>query len=581
MQGILPGATVYLTRLLVDSLVDVVGVGLDWQAIQPVAIPAALMLGVIALGELLRSGSEWVRTVQSELVQDHVSRLVHSTSIAVDLAFYESSEFYDHLDRARSDAAGRSLSLLENTGGLLQNTITLLTMAAILLPYGLWLPIVLCLSTLPAFYAMVRINRRQHQWWQQTTLARRWLQYYELLLTQGPPAPEIRLFGLGSYFQTNYQTLRYRLRIEQLKLLKDQNVSRLLAAAIALAFTGGALAWMGRQVLLGLLTLGDLALFYQAFNRGQSIMKVLLGNLGQVYNNSLFIGNLFEFLSLKPQVVSPENPISLPQRFQTGIRFRDVTFSYPGQSDRPILQNFNLDIPAGKIVAIVGDNGAGKSTLIKLLCRFYDPQIGALELDGVDFRAYDIDQLRRQITVLFQNPIPYYVTASENIALGDISYNSTPEDIQQAAQYAGIHETIEKLPEGYNTKLGKLFPNGTELSGGQWQRLALARSFLRRAELIILDEPTSAMDPWAETDWIERFRALAKERTAVVVTHRFTLAMCADIIYVMRQGQIVESGTHAELLEQGGYYAESWRSQIGAPSPDLENVTEDLAPSWC
>ncbi len=567
LQGLLPGLTVYLTGMLVDGLVQITGAGLSRASIQPILVPGSLMVAALVLTELLKSAGEWVRTVQAELVQDRVSSLVHQQSLAVDLGFYESSEFYDHMDRARTDAAGRSLALLESIGGLLQNSITLLTLSAILLPYGFWLPLVLLVSTIPAFFAMLHINRQQHQWWHRTTIDRRWLQYYELLLTQAMAAPEMRLFGLGSYFQTSYQTLRKRLRGEQFTLVKRQGISRLAATAIALVISGGAMLWMGRQVLLGALTLGDLALFYQAFNRGQGIMKTLLGNLGQAYSNSLFIRSLFEFLALQPQVVSPAQPCSVPTRFSQGIEFRDVTFRYPG-SDRPVLEHFNLSIPAGKTVAIVGDNGAGKSTLIKLLCRFYDPHAGAVEIDGIDLRAFAVESLRRQITVLFQNPVPYFVTAVQNIALGNISTTPSSAEIEAAAQCAGIHDTIMDLPNGYQTRLGKWFPNGTDLSGGQWQRLALARSFLRRAQLIILDEPTSAMDPWAEKDWIDRFRALASDRTAVVVTHRFTLAMRADLIHVMRAGRIVESGTHSELLALNGLYAESWHAQMShEPTP--------------
>ena len=565
VQGLLPVATVYLSRLLVNSLVTVIGAGISWKSIQTILLPVALMAGVLLITEVLRSLIEWIRTAQSELVQDHISSLVHEKSVAVDLAFYESSEYYDHLNRARSDASGRSLALLENSGSLLQNSITLLAMAAILLPYGVWLPAFLLFSTLPAFYVILRLNRQHHQWWQQTTTDRRWLDYYELLLTNSAVAVELRLFHLGSYFQSAYQLLRQRLRTEHLKLVKDQTLGRLAASVIALGMSGVAVAWMARQVLLGIITLGDLALFYQAFNQGQNLMRSLLGNLGEIYKNSLFIGDLFKFLQLEPKIVTPPEPLPVPLALKQGIRFENVTFRYPG-SDRAVLAEFNLTIPAGKIVTIVGDNGAGKSTLIKLLCRFYDPEAGRIELDGIDLRDFSVEELRSLITVLFQFPIPYYVTAAQNIALGDLSATPSVAEIEAAARGAGVHETIERLPQGYDTMLGKWFPGGTELSGGQWQRLALARSFLRRAQIIILDEPTSAMDPWAEFDWLERFRTLANGRTALVITHRFTLAMRADIIHVMRDGRIVESGSHDQLLAQNGLYAQSWTAQMHGDS---------------
>jgi ATP-binding cassette, subfamily B, bacterial len=572
VQGFLPVATVYLTRLVVNNLSAAVGAGMAWENIQSLLIPAALMAGVLVVSEILQGANEWIRTAQSELVQDHISALVHAKSIEVDFGFYESSEFFDRLDRARSDASGRSLALLQSSGSLLQNSITMLAMTAVLLAYGLWLPFVLLLSSLPAFYVVLRLNRRHHRWWEKTTLDRRWLQYYELLLTQSMPAAEVRLFGLGPYFRSAYQTLRHRLRTEHLQIVRDQSLGRLIAGMMALVISGGALAWMGRQVLLGSLTLGDVALFYQAFNKGQGLMKSLLSNLNQIYQNSLFISNLFEFLRIKAKVVDPPQPQAVPTKIQREIRFRNVTFQYPG-TDRPVLKDYNLILPAGKIVAIVGDNGAGKSTLIKLLCRFYDPESGSIEIDGTDIREFAVEDLRRLITVLFQSPIPYYVTAGQNIALGDLSATASEEAIEAAAQGAGIHDKIASLSQGYNSMLGKWFPGGTDLSGGQWQRLALARAFFRRAEMIILDEPTSAMDPWAEFDWLERFRALANGRTAIVITHRFTLSMRADIIHVMRDGQIVESGNHDTLIAQGGLYAQSWKTQMEATQDStLENA---------
>ncbi|MDF5716552.1 MAG: ABC transporter ATP-binding protein [Rhizonema sp. NSF051] len=569
VQGVLPTATVYLTRWVVNSLVASVGAGISENSIQKVVIPVGLMAGVLLLNEVLGSASEWIRTAQSELVQDHISRLVHSQSMAIDLGCYESSQYHDHLNRARSGAGERSLALLENTGSLLQNSITLLTMAAVLLPYGIWLPFFLLFSALPAFYVVLCLNKRYYRWWQQTTIDRRWLEYYEILLTESTVASEMRLFNLGSYFQSAYQKLRYRLRNEKLKLVKDQTLGRLIAGVITLLITGAALAWMGEQVLLGIISLGDLALFYQAFSQGQGLIRSVLSNLGQMYRNALFISDLFEFLQIKPKVIDPPQPLPIPTKLKEGIRFRDVTFRYPG-SDRPVLENFNLTIPAGKIVAIVGDNGAGKSTLIKLLCRFYDPESGSLELDGNDIRNFSVQEFQRLVTVLFQMPVPFYVNAAQNIGLGDLSLRAGIAEIEAAARSAGVHETIMRLPQGYDSMLGKWFPNGNDLSGGEWQRLALARSFFRRAQMIILDEPTSAMDPWAEFDWLERFRTMANSRTAVVITHRFTLAMRADIIHVMRAGRIVESGSHDDLIAQDGLYAQSWKSQMQTSNSPLE-----------
>jgi len=567
VQGLLPAISITLTRQLVNNLVVVAGGGFSWESLQKILMPIGLMASILLLGEFFNACGEWIRTAQSELVHDYISGLIHKQSVAVDYGFYEYSEFNDKLNRAREGASGRSLALLESTGSLLQNSVTLFAVAAILLPYGFWLPLTLVISAFPAFYILMYLNKVQYQWSQRTTTGRRWLGYYDWLLTNNSTAAEVRLFDFGDYFQSSYKQLRRQLRQEQLRLLRQQTLGRFGATIMALAILGFAVLWMGRLVLLGVLTLGDLAVFLQALGEAQGVIKTLLGNLGQIYRNSLFISNLFDFLQIQPKIVDPPNPVPVPSILTQGIEFRQVTFRYPG-TEEPVLDNFNLVLPAGKIVAIVGDNGAGKSTLIKLLCRFYDPDSGSIELDGTNIREFPVKKFRRLITVLFQSHIPYYTTAGENIALGDIWAASNQAEIEAAAKASGIHDKIMHLPQGYNTMLGKLFPEGAELSGGQWQRLALARAFFRRAQIIILDEPTSAMDPWAEHDWLERFRTLASDRTAIVITHRFTLAMQADIIHVMRAGEIVESGNHDELLALHGLYAQSWKSQMQASSSD-------------
>lgn len=568
-QGLLPAATVYLTGLLVDSLAAAVGGGVAWENIQPSLVLALFMAGTMLATQILQGTSEWVRMAQAELVQDYLSDLIHERSAAVDLSFYESPEYHDRLYQARSDLLSLPLSLLTNGGNLLQSIITLLAMGAILLPYGLWLPITLFISTLPAFYVLLRYNQRYHQWWKQTTSDRRLGDYYSTMLTAALVAAEVRLFDLGFYFRSAHRQLRQRLRSERLQLMKGQSLARLGAGVMTVIISGVAVAWMAWQTFLGLVTLGDLALFYQVFNRGQGLLSSLLGGLGQIYNNILFLGNLFEFLELKPEVRDPVDPVLPPSTLKEGIRFRQVTFRYPG-SDRAVFQNFDFMIPAGKIVAIVGENGVGKTTLVKLLCRFYDPESGSIELDGIDLRHLPVKALRRMITSMFQFPVPYYVRAAENIALGDLTAKPGPIEIEAAARNAGAHEFIMHLPQGYNTPLGKLFAGGAELSGGQWQRLALARAFLRKAQIMILDEPTSFMDSWAEVDWFDRLRVLTQGRTAIVITHRFNIAKRADIIYVMEKGQVVEVGSHDELLAQGGRYAQSWAAQMNTTTSQSE-----------
>jgi ATP-binding cassette, subfamily B, bacterial len=559
VQGLLPAATVYLTKLIVDGVVAAGKSGGSWANVSRVLTFLLLLGGILLLLEVVRNAINWVRTVQAELLQDHITSLIQEKSVTADLAFYELSDYYDHLHRARAEARYRPVALLGNLGALLQNSITLIAMGAILIPLGPWLALALVLSTLPAFYVVVHYALAEYQWRQKTTGDDRRAWYYDWIMTTAEAAAEIRLFGLGKHFQSNYKSLRERLRGERLQLTRRQGLAELGASLIALLIIGAALGWMVWKALQGLVTLGELALIYAAFNQGQGLMRTLLENAGQLYGNTLFLRNLFEFLALQPLVGKGRG--SRVTDVEVNISFQRVSFRYPDASGKA-LDNFTLTIPSGKIVAIVGPNGAGKSTLLKLLCRFYDPDEGCIEIDGHDLRDIATGDLRCLITVLFQQPVHYNTTVRENILYGDLRINPSESEIQTAIRAAGAEGIVSRLPQKDRTLLGRWFAGGTELSVGEWQRIALARAFLRRAPIIILDEPTSALDPWAEADWLERFRKLARGRTAIIITHRFTTAMHADVIHVMDRGRIVESGSHHRLVEQSGLYAESWRRQM-------------------
>jgi len=560
VQGLLPVAMVYLVRATVDSLVAAAGRGTAWAVVGAPLGYAVLMAVVLLLSEVLGAVIRWVRTAQTEMAKDHISSLVHERAVAADLAFYESPEYFDLLHRIRWDVANRPMALLENVGSIAQNCLTLVAMLAVLLRFGVAIPLALALSTLPALYVVVRYALREYEWKQRVTADERKTHYYEWVLTSLENAQEVRLFALGDHFRERFRALRARLRGERLALVKDQGLAGIAGAGFGLVILGGAMALMVWKAVSGAVTLGEVAMFYQAFSQGQKLMRSLLESAGQMYSNTLFLGNLFQFLDLKPQVVDRPGAMA-PPPLRQGVRLRDVTFTYPG-AERPVLEGFNLEIPAGTVVAIVGSNGAGKTTLIKLLCRFYDPDRGAVELDGVDLRELDSVELRRRITVLFQQPARFNATLAENVALGDVRARADRARIEAAARAGGAHEAALSLPHGYDTLLGKWFKGGAELSVGEWQRVALARAFYRDAPLVLLDEPTSAMDSWAENQWMARFRELVRGKTALIITHRFTTAMRADLIHVMKDGQIVESGTHAELLHADGLYAQSWRAQM-------------------
>ncbi|MCS3665207.1 MULTISPECIES: ABC transporter ATP-binding protein [Salinibacter] len=598
LQGLLPGASVYLTKWVLDAASQAIGQGLAWENVRLIAIPGGLMALVLLLQQVTKAVNGWVQTAQSEHVEDHIQKLIHDQAGRLDLAFYESSDYYDTLNQASSKASSKSLEVLQQLGGFLQNGITLVTIAAILVPYGLWIPLVLIFSTLPALYVVVKHNRKYHNWWERRTIDQRRARYYDMMLTYDFAAQEIRAFDLGDHFAEAYSDVRKWLRGERIELEKNKGLATVGAGLMALAAMGTVMGVMAWRAMRGLATIGDLGLFYRSFREGQGLMRNLLQNAGKLYTNAMFLEHLFDFLAFEPTIQDPEEPRDEDPVPQETITFEEVSFRYP-ETEEYVLENFSLTLPARKVTAIVGENGAGKTTLSKLLGRLYDPQEGRVLIDGVDVREYRTQDLRDQITTLFQNPMRYQATVAQNIIMGDVHREQGREALERAAQKALIHDTIQDLPKGYDTQLGHWFEGGTDLSGGQWQRIALARAYYRDAPIVILDEPTSAMDSWAENRWLQSFGRLVDEgRTAFIITHRFTTAMHADIIHVMDDGEIIESGTHEELVEQEGHYASSWKAQIehgwrdpsqvdtnettslprdGLEEPPAKSVEEDIA----
>lgn len=572
LQGVVPAVTVYLTKVVVDAVANAMGAGLSWEVAATVVGPAAVLGGLLLLQEAFGGLMTWVQTAQSELLRDHVKARLHEQASTLDLGYFEDPAYHDLMTRANEEADGRTLSLLQNLGQMIRHGITLAGVAVILVPYGVWLPLALVGATLPALWVVVRHQQRHHDWWDRTADRRRWVNYYSTMLTHPVAAPEIRLLQLGAFFQRAYDHLRTTLREKNLELKRRQSIARLGAGAWSLLVTTGVMGWMGMRALQGTATLGDLALLYRAFSESSGLLRTLLSSLGSLYADLLFLEHLFTYLSLEPTVHPPADPAPVPALATSDVCFDGVGFRYPGSTEW-VLRHFDMTIPAGATVALVGPNGAGKSTLTKLLCRFYDPQEGRVAIGGADLRALDPWALRQHMTVMFQYPMRYVATAADNVRFGDVHSDAARERLEAAIRAGGAGALMERLPDGSDTLLGKQFEGGTELSGGEWQRLTLARAFYRQAPLVILDEPTSYMDSWAEMQWLDRFYEHVQDRTALIVTHRFTTAMRADVIYVMRDGDIVEKGTHDALIEQDGMYASSWRAQTtvrSAQGPDSD-----------
>ncbi|QQS41999.1 MAG: ABC transporter ATP-binding protein [Acidobacteriota bacterium] len=561
VQGVLPVAFVYLTKIVIDSIVAANAGGGKWDDVGEAVFYLVVMGGTLLVAEVVKHLGVWIRAAQAESIADSISDMVHRQAVRLDIVNYETPEYHDLMERARGESSGKPLELLESLGGSIRDGITVLAFAAILFSYAWWLPAVVILGAVPSLIVAYRLDRDYHRWWKASSNERRWASYYDAMLVHSDAAAEIRVFDLGRHFRNLYQGVRQKIRAEKLRHLRRQGTSRIAAGAFALVTAGGAVAWMAYRVLYGFASLGDLGVFYQIFSRGQSLVGSLLGSAGTVANNSLYLENLFDFLDLEPKIVGPEKPAPIFDRVSRSIEFRNVEFSYPG-STRPALSDFDLELPANKVTALVGVNGAGKSTAVKLLLRFYDPDRGSVLIDGTDIRNFDPVELRRRASVLFQFPMQYHARAGESIALGAADIETDTERVLESSANAGAHEFISRLPEGYETLLGKWFVDGAELSGGEWQRLALARAFYRRAPIVLLDEPTSFMDSWSEADWFERLRSMTERKTGLLITHRFSIAKRADVIHVIDRGRIVESGSHSELVRSGGAYAASWDEQM-------------------
>jgi ATP-binding cassette, subfamily B, bacterial len=560
LQGLLPLAGLYIMKLLVDTVTHSFSAADKDQAFVSVALLIGF-LGLIALLEALcGSLSRLVSSIHAQLVTDHMYDILHAKSLEVDLEYYESPQYHDTLHRAQREAPFRPTRLLAGLTQLIQNGISLIAIAGLLLWLHWGIVALLLIVAIPGALVRLHYANKVHAWERQRTPTERQAWYYNGILTRDTHAKEVRLFNLGGLFMTRFREVRAQLRQQRLKITKKRTWGEFLAFGAAIITVFGLFAFLAHRSLQGNITLGDLVMYYQAIQRGQLFLRDVLNGLAGLYEDNLFLSNLFEFLDLKPRLIEPPHPKSVPRLNYNGIVFDQVSFQYPGDK-RKALEKISLTIRPGKHIALVGENGAGKTTLIKLLCRLYDPTDGKITLEGVDLRLCRITELRGQISVIFQDFAPYHLTARENIWLGNIDQPPDDNAITSAARQAGVDQVISGLTNGYETILGKWFEGGEELSTGEWQKLALARAFLRDAQIIVLDEPTSAMDPKAEYEVFKKFHEITRGRTAILISHRLSTVKMADHIYVMENGKIVESGTHDELVYHGARYADLFETQ--------------------
>ena len=560
IQGVLPLLSLYFTKLIVDGVAAGMAAPDKIGAFKEVVILLGIAALVILVETLSTSVSEVTQEQQSLKLSDYMYGIVHSKSVEVDLEYYESPKYFDTLHRAQQEGPYRPGKIVNGLVQLGQNSITLSAMAVLLLSFHWSVICVLFFAVIPGIFVRVRYSKILYQWQRERTQKERKAAYFNWILTGAPHAKEIRIFNLGSLFINWFSDLRKILREEKLKISVRQSVERLAAQAVGGVVMFGVYAFIAYRAVQGFITIGDLVMYYQAFQRGLNSLRQLLTGLASLYEDQLFLSNLYEFLDLKPRITAPLQLHPIPQPMKKGIVFDRVSFKYPG-SNRVALDNINLTLNPGQVVAFVGENGAGKTSLIKLLCRLYDPNDGKVTMDGVDLRQFDTIAFRSQISVIFQDYVKYHLTVRDNIWFGNIDMPRDKGQIKRAAQYAGADKVISGLPKGYETMLGKMFGEGEDLSTGEWQKIALSRAFLRNSQIIVLDEPTSSMDIKTEYEIFKKFRQLVKDKTAIIISHRFSTVRMADYVYVLDNGKIIEDGTHDELVSLDGTYASLFEAQ--------------------
>ncbi len=592
IAGIVPTISVGITLMLTNAVVrgilinhshladrvvlNQLGVqwlpGLTFSSVGMIVFLAALQFLVFAITALLNT----VRNITQQLLQNSVSMriqlMVMEKAASLDLSFYEDPASYDLLRRAQNDSINRPVLMIATAFGLLQTILTLVTMIAFLFAVSWILAIIVLLSPVPAFVADTRYGWRGYNIARWGSRLLRRMTYLVNLVTTDSFAKEVKLFGLGGYFIERYRLIANAFYDSQRAQVVQRYMTGFALGNISTIVTSITYLYIALQAIAGRLTLGALTAYTQAAVQVQNSIQSLLSGFSGMYEHNLYLNNLVELMAKQPSMPVPAEPKDVPQPVRGEIRFDHVTFAYPG-AQTPALEDVSFTVAAGETLAVVGRNGAGKTTLFKLICRLYDPSKGSILIDGVDLREYRPEDLRRQIGAMFQDYVDYQATAAENIGLGNVAEIEDREAVVRASKQAGSDELIDKLPEGYDTALGKWFDAGVNLSGGEWQKVALARAFMREdARILLLDEPTSALDAQAEYDLFERLRTLTHGRTAVYISHRFSTVRRADRIIFLEHGRVAEEGTHEELMRLGGRYARLFRMQAAAYTG--EDVTE-------
>ncbi len=555
LAGVLPAAMAYVGALIIDAVLAATKIASDSGVINMTRVFTLVVIEaliVAALAGAQRGISLCQALLRAQLGQ-RVNVMILEKALTLELAQFEDSEFYDKLTRARREASSRPLSLINRTFGLGQNMISLISYGVLLAQFSPWAVLILVLAGLPAFVAETRFSGEAFTLFRWRSPETRMQMYLESVIAREDNVKEVKLFGLGPLLLERYRNIFRRLYKADRSLAIRRDGWGFLLGLIGTVALYSAYAWVAFAAVISRITLGQMTMYLMLFRQGQSAVAAILSAIGGMYEDNLYLSTLYDYL--ETPVTSAGTGQQQGPLPNDGVRFEGVSFTYPGAS-QPALQDIDLHIQPGKSLALVGENGSGKTTLIKLLTRLYRPQKGCILLDGLDLNEWDENALRYRIGVIFQDFSRYQFLLGENIGVGDVQYFEDAQRWKIAADKGMADSFVENLPSGYDTQLGKWFKDGQELSGGQWQKIALSRAFMRtEADILVLDEPTAAMDAAAEAKIFEHFRKLTKNRIAILISHRFSTVRMASQIIVIENGRVIERGTHETLMKLDGHYA--------------------------
>lgn len=560
IQGILPIVSIYLLKVLVDSVVGTLGGDSTEAQMVQVYMVLTAVGAVMLLTGLARTVGSLAHKEESRRIADYMHDVIQHKAIEVDLQYYENPAYQDTLHRAQEEATFRPAIIVRALTAILQNTISLLGVAWLLFIFKWQVLILLIFAVLPGMVVRFVFSSKEFLNERNYTQKERQAVYYHYLVVGREMAKEIRLFRLGPTFIERFKKLRSELRNIRYKLDKKNALYSALAHVSTTLLVFFAYFWVARDALLGLVTIGSFVMFYQAFQKGQMFLQSLLEGIARLYENNLFLTNLYEFLDIDSGISAEEAVPIETSADSCKLLIENISFRYPS-TEKQVLEKVSMTVEPGQIAALVGKNGSGKTTLVKLICRLYDVERGSIHINDTDISTVDPYALRKKIGVIFQDYPHYNLSVRDNIWFGDIDKTYNSSMVFSAAEQAGAAEMIDNLSNGYETTLGRIFEKGEELSEGQWQKIALSRAFFRDSQMLILDEPTSSMDPRSEYELFRGFRKILAGRTALIISHRMSTIRMADKIFVLDKGRIAESGTHAQLIDADGMYADMFKLQ--------------------